>query len=108
MINPRIRYENEPGFGAYVLPNFKAIFWPCFVDGLRRKYACSEAIFICITYSRIYIIIWLPEGNNLSIDKLYNYQGSFAFNVVYITIYILPLAIQALPLAAILYPAGHV
>ena len=62
MIDPGIRYANEPGFGACVLPYFKANFLATFhearsVDGLRRKYACSEASFICITDSRIYHLV---------------------------------------------------
>ena len=63
MINPRICYANEPGFGACVLPYFKAnilvafLHEARFVDRLRRKYACSEARFICITDSRIYHLV---------------------------------------------------
>ena len=60
MIDPRIRYVNEPGLGAYILSYFKANFLAMFLheagfnDGKKRKYACFEARFICITDSRIY------------------------------------------------------
>ena len=44
MIDPRIRYVNEPGFGACVLPYFKANFLAAFLLVKQGSLTVQEVI----------------------------------------------------------------